>query len=104
DGHFALSGANIDRGSGSGQSNASIWLSLMRLAPHRRAVALALLAACSRAPGPVLAPPPVAAPVPPAAAPGGASARPAPAAVPVTARTLPPIPTVDGPLKLRVAY
>src|ERR1019366_879254 len=65
---------------------------------------LVVLVACSRAPGPVLAPPPAAAPVPPAAAPAGAPARPATTDVPVTAPSLPPIPTVDGPLNLRVVY
>lgn len=79
----------------------------MSLATQRRAIALALLAACSRTPSPSPAP----APAPGAGAPAvqapSAPARPQaaqpPAAAPASA-ALPPIPSVDGPLSLHVVY
>src|SRR6185437_4287892 len=71
-----------------------------------RAAALALLSACSRAPGPVPAPSPTVAPAPTPAKPATAApSAPAPrttAAPP--APGLPPIPAVDGPLNLHVVY
>src|SRR5580692_10967622 len=77
----------------------------MRPAPLSTVIALAILAACSRAPGPPPAPAPGVTPAPavqPAAPSRGNVAPAAPA--PVTAAPLPPIPTVDGPLNLRVVY
>jgi N-acetylmuramoyl-L-alanine amidase len=77
----------------------------MRPAPLSTVIALAILAACSRAPGPAPAPAPGVTPAPavqPAAPSRGNVAPAAPA--PVTAAPLPPIPTVDGPLNLRVVY
>lgn len=67
---------------------------------------MAILAGCSRAPVPAVAPSPVA---PPAAAPAKPAVPAAPAPAPKAAAapaapTLPPIPVVDGPLNIHVVY
>ena len=104
DGHFSPSAANIGRGSGSGQSHASIWLSIMRpgpLSPSLRArISGRLFAgAGARTGAGAGSPAPAGAPVVSGAR--AARRRPSVRAVPAG---LPPIPRVDGPLDLRVVY